>query len=199
MNDLMSTCRVSGTAYINEGDGVPARLTIEQEIQQIHTGLPQPDPSWEYTDRAGHYHAYDQAGDRARGWELPTLAARTERVECDGSCNGVCEGEGYDVTRYSCRICNEDVTPGLSPGPHSFTIPGLKNWRVEVDALVSGHDPVSVRVEVKDGLLFGVAVPGDSQVESDFSGMRATTTLIGTSSLGKRQARSRTPTRERVR
>lgn len=76
-----------------------------------------PTPSWEYTDRAAHVHRWHLNGDRVTAWELalPTLVRRQEQVECDGSCGGVCEGDGYSVAAWYCAECGERVEPQVEP------------------------------------------------------------------------------------
>jgi hypothetical protein len=168
---------VTGTASVDNGPPLPCRLTIEQEVRIQTTNRPRPDSAWEFVDGKGHWHAYGEQHD------LPTLEVRTEHQECDGSCAyGRCEG--FDVDRSYCRICGEEVVPGIKEGPHTVTRPGVKSWHVEVD----GHpgapdDRVSVRISTATGVQFGIAQVADVQIER-FE--RARATLVGIGPLGKR-------------
>ena len=59
------------TVHVNGGPALRGTLKVEQDIQQIRSNLPRPNPRWEFTDANGHYHAYaDDKGDR-----YPTLEA----------------------------------------------------------------------------------------------------------------------------
>lgn len=75
-----------------------------------------PDPGWVHVDSHGHEHRWAR-GDRnwSRPDALPTLIQSYEHKECDGSCGGVCGGEGYDVSVWHCRVCGDQVEPGLQP------------------------------------------------------------------------------------
>lgn len=174
----MTSLRIVGTAYVNNGDGVVCELGLDQEIHTQWSTGPRPDNAWSFVDRAGHFHAYDQADERR---SYPTLHERSRAVPCDGSCGGVCGGEGYSVVEFFCRICEEQVEPGLIPGPYSFTVPGLKSWRVDAQASVEG-DLVSIRLETEKRTYFGVAQITSSHMGSDLAGAR--TTLTGWGELG---------------
>lgn len=181
MNESVSEI-AGATASIDGGEPVPATLKLIRQSEVVWTNLPQPDPQWEFTDPAGHYHARD-----ADKKEYPTLEARSEHVDCDGSCGGVCEGEGYTDIRYSCRICGAEIEPGSKEGPHSFVVPGRDDWSVDVDAFLGDRRTVSVRVEVDRDVFFGVAHVGNYTATSDGSTMVATTTLYSGSPLGHRR------------
>jgi hypothetical protein len=143
-----------------------------------------PDPGWEFMDSQGHYHAWSTDG------ELPTLDSRAEHRDCDGVHLFPVEGEceGYDVTRWSCSVCSEDVEPGTVTRQNvTRYIPGLESWTVVAyDAVVGyGSDRVSLRVSTGTETLFGFAVPTDVTVDS--APGRSRTTLVGTSALGRRK------------
>lgn len=163
---------------INDGPTLSGTLSIDRNNQVVWSDLPEPDPRWRGTDSNGHFHA------RAKDGTYPTLKTRVEHVECDGSCGGTCDGEGYTVTHYDCMICGEEVKPGLIPGPNSTVIPGLPEWSVKVvDTAPSWHggEQVTVRIERDGVLLFGVA-----QVYSVSSDMhQVETELVGISPLGE--------------
>lgn len=148
------------TVQINNGPAVKLiSLEVTEGAHFEMTMLPQPDPGWERVDSNGHYHAYSDGN----GDSYPTLASRTIHHGCDGSCGGVCEGEGYTSEQLSCRICNEVIYPRMTSGPHRFAVPKLSDWSMEVPVAVTKADEVSVRFS--DGR-FGVAVVTEVRVES---------------------------------
>jgi hypothetical protein len=165
--------------FINNGPPLYGVLDVQQDVRWESSALPRPNPRWQYTDANGHYHAHAE-DDRER---YPTLEAVVEQAACDGSCGGVCDGEGYSVTRYFCLICREEILPGTLSGPYRFPVPGLKSWTVEVADAVR-EERVSVRIEASGVVLFGVA--GYGQITRDANGSR--TVLQGISPLGRRKA-----------
>lgn len=180
----MSDQQVDVTVHINDGPPLRGRLTETQQMIDVSTGLPQADRAWEHVDENGHYHAYthDEVVDH-----YPTLVSRGEHVECDGSCGGVCGGEGYVITRWFCRICDVEVQPGSVPGPHMATVPGMKDWRVTVYAALPelwNTDRLSVRMVSQLGGYFGVAIATDVQLDSNGWGEAE---LSGASPLGFRK------------
>lgn len=146
---------------IDNSDPMPGQLTVEQPMQRIQSLGPRPDPAWEYVDNNGHFHAYTSEDSHHR---YPTLSAREEHIGCDGTCGGVCEGEGYSVTRYACRICDEQIEPGLIHGPYTTGLPGLTDWRLTVrttnPGIMNGYGKdVSVRITGSQGpSWFGIAL-----------------------------------------
>jgi hypothetical protein len=171
--------------YINNGPAMVGTLSEEQERIPVSSNLPEPDLRWEHTDSHGHFHAHsDDKDDR-----YPTLERHVERAECDGSCGGVCEGEGYHTVRYTCRICDEEIKPGSIPGPHHHTIPGMRSWTVQVAGPVSPFEKVSVRVEAGDTVYFGIA-EGTSRSATSWGSDETTyvSDLVGIGPLGRRKA-----------
>lgn len=136
-------------------------LHIADNTQTVWTEGPQPDPNWSHVDEARHFHARDDEGG------LPTLDAVPEHVDC--GCE-TCNGEGYTITHWHCRICREEITPGSIPGLHSTTIPvGPSEWTVEIadpPPDVAHAERVSVRVEMGETVLFGVATVEPLSVSS---------------------------------
>jgi hypothetical protein len=170
---------------VNGGDILLGSLSIRQDHQTMWTDLPTADPKWEFTDSNGHYHAHSIENEHD---PYPTLDRRSEHVDCDGSCGGVCEDEGYTVSKYSCRICKEEIEPGLSPGPHSFTVPGLREWSCTVNARIEGDHLLSVCMIYEGQVVrFGTVTPTDVRCESDSRGQRWETTLVGVGPLGSRK------------
>lgn len=183
MSDQMSSTMITGLARINDGDWRRAELTLSQNMHEVVSGLPRPDPAWQYVDEAGHFHAYDEAG------KLPTLDARQKKKECDGSCGGACVGDGYSVTVYRCRICAKKVKPGVLTGEHTTMLPGLKDWGLTVDDAhpeVDG-DLATVRFGTRGaGLVwFGVGLIVERSFSSDRPGGRAA--LVSAGPIGERQ------------
>lgn len=182
----------TGKAIIDGGEPVTAELIETQQVIDISTQGAEPDPSWSTVDEAGHFHA------RSTDGTYPTLDRKSEHRDCDGgdgSCDDDCEG--YSVTVWSCRACGEWIEPGMIPGPHYRTMPGMTDWRLKYRA---GQPPtgqmgqsVSVRFEPyaeNKPLLFGFAIVGDISVEGDVSGrVTASVDLLANGALG-RQARS---------
>lgn len=168
---------LTGVASINGGEPVSAQLSVTQERLDISTNLPKPDPRWTLTDAAGHFHARSEDG------ELPTLIRRMEHIAC--GCSD-CAGEGYDITHFHCRVCDEEITPGTIAGPHYETMPGVMSWELVVQDVVNGHTEVNAVFRSSYGEHFGVAIPTEVHVESGPTGPVGRTTLCGVSALGRR-------------
>lgn len=89
-----------------------------------------PDQAWSYIDAAVHEHTW-------LGRTLPTLERRSRHIPCDGSCGGVCEGEGYYVPEYVCPRCGEVVEPGHVP-----------DWQARGEGLpITGERRVTFKVK----------------------------------------------------
>jgi hypothetical protein len=178
--------------HINGGPGYPCQVNIEHDSKVEWSSSPKADESWSFTDVTGHFHAYDQSTDKY-GDRYPTLLSRRERVACDHSDHDP-DCDGADIFHYHCRICDEEITPGLIPGPHSFVVPGRSQWyaklTVPVDDLTGlGGEQVSFRMEAgEDAELFGIALVDRMEVGSDG---RATLDLLGMGPLGRRAVRTR--------
>lgn len=178
-----STTELRGTITIDDGPAMPGVLIIEQYYEVIRSNIAtKPDQRWEHVDSHAHFHAYDQDG------KLPTLVARPKHIDCDSSCGGVCEGEGFDITEWFCSICDERVEPRRvdDHGPHS--IPTRRDWsvKVESDRPIAG-DKVTIRADVgHDLVMFGIAKVGgwEGTISSDRSDL--VTTLYSASPLGTR-------------
>lgn len=170
---------LAGMASINGGEPIAAQLRITQERIDISTRGPKADPKWTFTDAAGHFHARSDD-------ELPTLIARPVHVPCDGSCGGICGGEGTEVIRYHCRICEEEIKPGQIPGPHYAIMAGRVDWEIAVQTMVDGRGEVSVVFRTGQDGYFGVAVPNEMHVERGPDGhVQGRTMLHGATMLGR--------------
>lgn len=87
-------------------------LSVREDVERVRVaGAVKPRPGWVGVDAAGHEHRWVKVPGSPH--EHVSDADRVERhVPCDGSCGGVCEGEGYTVRVWVCRRCNSDVEPG---------------------------------------------------------------------------------------
>lgn len=179
MSTVETTIVVDGFRY----DGT---LTVEQERIFVGTDrATKPDPSWEFVDKAGHWHAYSEDG------SLPTLRTAPKHRPCDGACGEGCDGS-IEV-RYRCRICDKRVRPARVPdeAARTATMPGMKSWSVTI----KGVDPpprrsftsgakVSVRAEFGLRTYFGIATfSGGGRMDS--SGWWSLE-LVGVGELGER-------------
>ncbi len=178
-----NTTELQAAVTINDGPAMPGVLIIEQRFEVVFSDrATKPDPTWEHTDGAGHFHAYDRDG------KLPTLTPRSRHVDCDGSCGGVCGGEGYDVTDYLCSVCDELVEPGRVDDRGPRRIDTGKDWQVKVRgrAPVTG-DKVTVKAVVRpDTMMFGVAKVGGFEGNFEFDRADVTTTLYSAGPLDTR-------------
>lgn len=119
-------------------------LEVETERIEFTTALPQPDPRWTYTDRAGHEHSYGQRGSAADRY--PTL----ERRESEPYWCSDCDDEHTDVW-FECALCGERINPGTvvdtSPqytaGRTTYLIDGHPVTEVEGKALLEEIQTVS--------------------------------------------------------
>jgi hypothetical protein len=171
------TSQIQAMISIDSGPETPGSINIEQNTETIYSDIAvKPDPGWEYVDGHDHFHAFDKSGD------LPTLRTRPRHVDCNGSCGGVCGGEGYDVVDYFCHICDEQVTPQYLPDRDPKIIPTTRSWTVEVGQQVDMRAEVSVRATMGDTVMFGAAVGTDFS----FADERYTSRLLGIGQLGIR-------------
>ena len=167
----ITTGTASAQASINGGDFCPAEVRFEANTEHIISETAtKPDPAWEHTDSNGHFHAWAQDG------KTPTLERYSVHVECDGSCGGICEGEGYDETHWKCAICGEEVEPRFVPDVEARTtgIPVVTSRSVTVTVRGTGPIPplgqdsgdgtmtfgttpaqVAARVRTRDGEMIG--------------------------------------------
>jgi hypothetical protein len=173
-----------GTAEItvNNGQPMPGELNIEYQIIDVTSSTAtKPAMSWTVIDDQGHFHAYDDKG------ELPTLIARGRHIECDGSCGGVCEGEGYDIVEYFCAICGQQIEPERVSDTGPKSIPGRMMWeaRVQPEQQITGK--VTVRIATGDKTLFGVAEARTDAWSTGPNPVAFSTRLYGIGPLGERR------------
>lgn len=146
-------------------DGKPAKgtLTIDQDWIDVTMSVEsRPDPSWEYTDTYGHFHAW--ADDRT----LPTLKAESVHVPCGH--NDECEG--YHTDEYRCLICQEEVFPAhiVDTNPPPRQTPGRTHVTVEVDAFV----PIGWQASIVAGPYFGIVTATSNATGPDGSWTKLT-------------------------
>jgi hypothetical protein len=178
------------TFSVNGGPAVLGELRIDEQVEWVRSErATKPDPTWELVDEAGHFHAFDEGG------KLPTLIATSVPMPCDGSCGGVCGGEGYTVTRYTCRACEQEIEPRWIPDMAARTtgvpVPLMKEWtlvlRGDHDLAELPHDRVSIRGQ--DG--FGFGWVADRHMTHDLHGTAAEVTISGDGPWAKRLIASR--------
>ena len=183
----MSTMVTTGDGiHINDGPGWAGQLRIEVERIDISSAGPKPNERWSFVDADGHFHAYYESKDP---W--PTLHKRIEVVPCsvedhDEDCGGA------NTTHWHCLICDEEITPGMIPGPHYGSMAGMTSWEVQVQVPVESINAlmgkqVSFRMESAGGEAWGVAqVMGGMEYRSGDPSVSLT--MVGVSPLGRRKA-----------
>lgn len=181
------------TVSIDGGEPLSCTVEVEQEWIDISTGIAtKPDPTWEYTDPAGHYHTHDKAGD------LPTLKPTEVHVPCTGGC-GLDDDQpcdGYTVTEYHCAICGAQVEPRYVPdeAARNRQIPGLKHWKITIDGHNDsvpqlGSGPCSVKIEGGALTRFGLAQVISERFGSGSLGVHhIRIVMVGAGPLGVRLA-----------
>lgn len=177
-------------AHVNDGPGWPGQLRIEYERIDVSSSSPKVDRGWSFVDSAGHFHAAQE--DKTRPW--PTLRERIEVIPCDHEDHDE-DCDGANIHHLHCLICDEEIKPGMIPGPHHETIPGPMSWTAKVsvpveqaNALMSDRR-VSLRFESGTVEAWGVAEVGGNV--SYTSGQTfIDLELRGASALGQRRRRS---------
>lgn len=164
------------TIVIDNGEPMQGEYNASCEwIDVTSDRAVRPDPSWSFVDGRGHYHAWAQPADSSRN--LPTLKAESVEMPCDGSCGGVCGGEGYVRTEYHCGLCGEVVEPRTVPDRGTKTIPGLETHEVVVYGEVAG-ERVSVLVHLGDRTMFGFGQVVSTDVVGSLAGWRSVRTRL---------------------
>lgn len=164
----MTTVELGGYASFNGSGLVHAELSITYAMVELTSALPHLDPSWRYTDRAGHKHAYSLG----TAEDFPTLL-EIIHVCADHGADETCEA---CATEFQCRICNERIVPGTTVDTTKRYGQGRMDWSVELENL--GPQPeVGTMGVVWFGNRFGVAVV--SSVKSGSFGNRVTLTGAG--------------------
>lgn len=161
MRDFAKT---TATEIYVDNQRVAGVLEVANDVHTEQVLGDSPDPKWTFVDARGHFHAHDEKG------LIHTVERERERVGCDGACGGQCGGEGSTVTHLLCLICQEEIFPGMIPGPHEVVVGTTSRWTLRVRGFQppSGMAMVSVRVEA-DGwpTRFGVAAVGTMHGDED--------------------------------
>ncbi|MBP2704423.1 hypothetical protein JOL79_11420 [Microbispora sp. RL4-1S] len=163
MSTDANTFSGTGVATIDNDGEWPCEFVIAERIDYVQSsGAVKPDTDWTFTDDAGHFHAF---AERPGGEELPTLNEERVPVPCDGSCGDTCNGEGYTITRWTCRICGQQIEPAYIPDARARTmgVPIPLGTTAEVTVistqplatLGSRDREVSIRIRHSEGELFG--------------------------------------------
>lgn len=155
-------------------DGKPVtHITVAMEQEMIDvTSATEPDPTWTYVDRKGHFHAYTEDKDASH---YPTLKTSHVHIECSlGGLDGKCEDsggcDGYWDGSLVCVICEQEITPATKASSERHYVPGMKSWTVEATGMwTDPGEAVSVRLNDARGLpmYFGVAVCHDMRYGSN--------------------------------
>lgn len=161
MSDPISETRTQYPAAVSIDGGarLPADLTIvTRTTWLVGNTYPSTDPSWEFTDGAGHWHGFTEGN----GF-LPTLDRDGEVTWCRGRRCGNADCPGFHVPAYTCKICAELVTPRFGPPLTAATaIPTVGHWSATV-----AHDlhPDPVRVQAVFHLIDGRVLVGVARTE----------------------------------
>lgn len=176
--------------YVNAAGPYAGEISIETESIDITSGLTtmKPDPKWEFTDKAGHWHAVTSDG------KYPTLEDYVKALPCPGGC-GDPECEGVRETRYRCRICQKRIKPALVVDSYPGEVrrmPGRTSWEVRVEGATDLPIPnqsgemLTVRCVTDKFTCFGLARIGPSEVVSTSDGAWMNATFYGVGELGRR-------------
>jgi hypothetical protein len=179
-----------GWLQINDGHRW-TDFTLTESVEKIDvTTQFRADPNWTHVDSAGHFHA--RSSDTSVPY--PTLATRPEHGHL--SAGTTCD-ECRSVT--VCRICGEEIVPGVLANNHRQYIAGMSRWQVTVTGLRGSgdtrlrvpamHAEVTVRIGgmLADGSTWFGCAELTSYAEHGFVGgvIEWTRTLEGTGPLGR--------------
>jgi hypothetical protein len=186
---------IGSMVKVQVNNDVPVAGTINIEYEQLYVGTiaepTKPDPSWEFVDAAGHFHAYDIDG------KLPTLVAKTYAddssggdLEPDDDPDGEWDDQPWSITVDACRICGEHVTPGRIPAARVDYMPGRMHWTVTVARYLPVGGNVTVRIDMGATMAFGVGLVTAARVGRSATSepvMVGESTIIGNGPLGRRK------------
>lgn len=121
-------------------------FVIERDTIDV-TSLHRPDPTWVYTDKAGHEHRWfvqkPTTPERAMleyepatsyspmtKYETPTLEWVSDGIHYfyDGD-------EGHEIGHLECRHCREHVRPGYCADEHKVYIPGIAHCYINGESV----------------------------------------------------------------
>jgi hypothetical protein len=189
---MSDRAKPQGWLQINDGP-LWADFTLTESIDRHDvTTQFRADPRWTHVDSAGHFHA--RSSDTSVPY--PTLATRPDHGHL--STGTTCD-ECRSVT--VCRICGEEVVPGVLPNDRRQYIAGMSRWQVTVTGLRSVVPAIAYRVRPGQGDEVTVRIGGmladgstwfgcaelTSYAEHGFVGgvIQWTRTLEGTGPLGR--------------
>lgn len=98
------------------------QIAIERTAVEATSDLPQLDPTWRFTDAAGHPHAGDDLAS--------TSVAKYEPCDCD-----IDTGPHDVFAGRFCRECGEELHPRTIIDPFRKFVPGRQSLTVSVDGL----------------------------------------------------------------
>lgn len=168
MKDPITETRTQYPAAVSIDGGARllADLTIVTRTTWLGSTFPSTDPSWEFTDGAGHWHGFTAGqwnGVTSDGGFLPTLDRDGEVTWCRDKRCAARGCPGYHVPAYTCKICAELVTPRFTPPlAAAAAIPTVGYWSATV-AYDLHPDPV--RVQAVFHLIDGRVLVGVAQTE----------------------------------
>lgn len=144
---------------VNNLGPFPGKFSREQEMIDARTRVrpTKPDPKWNYTDSAGHFHAYNVESNFSIFTAEEIFVARSSGW-----------GEDYEEWResvgWNCILCGERIpTPKRIADMNARDyIPGRLSWSIKFEnvnepklwGLISSQSRVSVRVPLIKG--FGI-------------------------------------------
>lgn len=124
-------------------------VTFEETCDRDEYWATVPAKGWEYTDKAGHVHAYDDRLEYLTGTTYPTLVVRS-KTHWDED-----DDEEWTESWHECPKCGERIRTGTTQEMRS--LPGFITFRVNgdvVDELEYRHrlaEFLAGRAEAKEG------------------------------------------------
>lgn len=106
-------------------------FALERELVDV-TSNHRPDPTWRFTDAAGHLHQWYLGDEPASGYtpmsryHVPTV----ERVDDPPVWCGDCMEE-HHTSHWECRQCREHITLGFTADTTTQYISGLASYAVD--------------------------------------------------------------------
>lgn len=147
MGDVTMVLMVGDVSYDVDPD---QGITVEPQYETIYSDyVVKADTRWR-DEHGDHVHEWVEgrttAHPRHVGHVVTEAIPTTRHVPCDGTCGGVCEGEGYDVPAWACAYDGTILDPATVPDPGP--------WRYRTGTNLS----LSLRTETPPVRIEGVAV-----------------------------------------
>jgi len=186
------TSQVAVRIRVDNRDPLPGGMEMGTDVIDVTTigGRTLPNLAWEFTDPAGHFHAWDRAG------TTPTLDKNLVHHLCEAESHEVGDGDDEDPcacwseVKYACSICGWEVEPATMTDHSPEVVPGLSWWSVEVRGLeLERGAKVSVVITAGDETpkFFGVAVAIATDYHTEEDKLLTVTRLQGTGALGRKR------------